>query len=77
MILYHGSSVAVDKPLVQVGCPALDFGPGFYLTRLKEQAERWARRVCVVRHSAHPVLSIYECDENSFRHLCLPDYNQV
>lgn len=25
MILYHGSSVAVDKPLVQVGCPALDF----------------------------------------------------
>lgn len=82
MILYHGSSVAVDKPLVQVGCPALDFGPGFYLTRLKEQAERWARRVCVVRHSAHPVLSIYEWDEkafvkNSFRHLCLPDYNQV
>lgn len=31
MILYHGSSVAVDKPLVQVGCPALDFGPGFFI----------------------------------------------
>ena len=49
MTLYHGSSVSVSEPLTGVGRRELDFGPGFYLTNLREQAERWARRVCIVR----------------------------
>lgn len=41
--LYHGSYIAVPTPLTGVGRRELDFGPGFYLTKLKEQAERWAQ----------------------------------
>lgn len=40
--LYHGSPFCVEHPLVGAGRPNLDFGPGFYLTNLKEQAENWA-----------------------------------
>ena len=62
--LYHGSSISVPEPLTGVGRKELDFGPGFYLTSLREQAERWARRVCVIRAADTPLLSIYEFDES-------------
>lgn len=55
--LYHGSSVAVPAPLTGVGRRELDSGPGFYVTNLREQAERWARRVCVIRATDTPLLS--------------------
>ncbi|MEE3447878.1 MAG: DUF3990 domain-containing protein [Bacteroidales bacterium] len=51
--LYHGSNAIVEKPLVNVGRKELDFGPGFYLTRHKEQAERWAKRVCTIDNFLH------------------------
>lgn len=63
MTLYHGSYMSVPSPLTGVGRRELDFGPGFYVTRLHEQAERWARRVCVIRAVDTPTLSIYEFDE--------------
>ncbi len=37
--LYHGSYVSVPNPLTGVGRRELDFGPGFYVTLLREQAE--------------------------------------
>ena len=52
--LYHGSFVSVPSPLTGVGRRELDFGPGFYVTNIREQAERWARRVCVVRAADTP-----------------------
>lgn len=64
MKLYHGSFVSVSNPLTNVGRRELDFGVGFYITRLREQAERWARRVCVIRAVDTPLLSIYEFDES-------------
>ena len=63
--LYHGSSVSVPMPLTGVGRKELDFGPGFYVTNLREQAERWAHRVCIIRATDTPLLSIYEFDENA------------
>jgi hypothetical protein len=78
--LYHGSYVSVVEPLVNVGRRELDFGPGFYVTLLRDQAERWARRVCVVRAVATPLLSIYEFDESNLhsdvRRLKLNNYDQ-
>ena len=62
--LYHGSYMAVPSPLTGVGRRELDFGPGFYVTRLREQAERWARRVCVVRAVNTPTISLYHYDDN-------------
>ena len=44
MIVYHGSSVVVRQPDILHSYRALDFGKGFYVTSVKEQAERWAKR---------------------------------
>ena len=78
--LYHGSSLSVPAPLTGVGRRELDFGPGFYLTNLREQAERWARRVCVIRAVETPQISIYKFDETllpaDVRRLRLEHYNQ-
>ena len=43
--LFHGSNVIVEHPLVSIGRKDLDFGPGFYLTPLFEQASKWAYRI--------------------------------
>jgi hypothetical protein len=44
MILYHGSYTAVEKPDLSYARYKTDFGRGFYLTPLKDQAIRWAAR---------------------------------
>ena len=44
MIVFHGSSRVVEHPDVKHSYRALDFGQGFYVTSILEQAERWARR---------------------------------
>jgi len=44
MIIYHGSSEVVRQPDILHSYRALDFGKGFYVTTVREQAERWARR---------------------------------
>ncbi len=78
--LYHGSYVSVPAPLTGVGRKELDFGPGFYVTNLREQAERWARRVCVIRAADTPTLSTYEFNESQLpadvRRLRLEHYDQ-
>ncbi len=32
--VYHGGTNEIQSPLVHVGRPNLDFGPGFYVTDL-------------------------------------------
>ena len=44
MILYHGSNLAIPKPDILHSRPYVDFGRGFYVTPLKEQAEQWCKR---------------------------------
>ena len=61
--LYHGSDNIVEHPLVNVGRKDLDFGPGFYLTTLPEQAEKWAKRVQTIRNSAQAVVNVYEFEQ--------------
>ena len=43
--LYHGSFIAVSSPLVGLGRKKVDFGQGFYLTNLYEQAKAWAETI--------------------------------
>ena len=64
MILYHGSHLAVPQPLAKAGRRDLDFGPGFYLTKLRAQAEAWAV-VVAGRKGRHviPVVSVYHFDK--------------
>ncbi len=44
MIVCHGSDQIVKNPDTLHSYRALDFGKGFYVTTVREQAERWARR---------------------------------
>ena len=44
MIVYHSSAVVVDAPDIFHSRRYLDFGKGFYLTTIYEQAVRYAER---------------------------------
>lgn len=44
MTVYHGSYTTVEHPDIRKSRNTKDFGPGFYCTIIREQAERWARR---------------------------------
>jgi len=73
--LYHGSYVEITEPDLNRGRYNLDFGKGFYVTGLAEQAEKWAwRRVVMARLipdivNPKPVVSVYKLDLDS------PDLN--
>lgn len=64
-ILYHGSNVVVEHPLVNIGRKDLDFGPGFYLTPLYEQASKWAVRIKTIRKTSQAIINNYEYSEPS------------
>lgn len=61
MLVYHGSTIAIQKPDIQYGRFNLDFGKGFYVTALQEQAEKWAERRSFMSNN-EPVISVYEFD---------------
>ena len=65
MIIYHGSTVLVEKPEIRTGETFLDFGSGFYTTTSYEQAERWARIKMRREKKALGYVSIYEFDYES------------
>ncbi len=43
MILFHGSDKIIEIPEANFGRNKVDFGQGFYLTSIHEQAAKWAR----------------------------------
>ena len=45
IIVYHGGTEAVVAPVCKFGRPNLDFGQGFYVTNLREQAMAWAHNM--------------------------------
>lgn len=64
MILYHGSYTVVKEPDLNFSARGKDFGPAFYLTPIKEQAERMASRKKLVMRSDKAIVNIFEWDEN-------------
>ena len=64
MILFHGGTDVVEKPLIRSQSAGRDFGKGFYCTDIRDQAEKWAKRQGRVRKQA-AILNIYEFDLNS------------
>ncbi len=42
MIVFHGSAAEVSIPEIRHSKFSKDFGEGFYCTKLKRQARRWA-----------------------------------
>lgn len=62
MIFYHRSFLEVAQPDLSHSRPNLDFGRGFYVTPLYEQAEKWCSRFKQRRKAG--VISRYNFDEN-------------
>ena len=65
MILYHGSNKTIEKPNIQYSRATVDFGKGFYLTPLYEQAQKWCAKF--KRKGQDSVISAYEFDDNAFK----------
>ena len=61
LTVYNGATDVVSSPICAFGRPRLDFGQGFYVTDIKEQAIRWAKTMSGKR-SLPPVLNIYTLD---------------
>lgn len=66
--LFHGSYIPVPSPLVKLGRKKVDFGQGFYVTKLRKQAESWASTIAERKgRNSKPVLSIYTFDYDAVK----------
>lgn len=65
MIVYHGSTEIVKKPDVQHSYRTFDFGRGFYVTTVREQAERWARRKADIFGANKAIVNIYQMNDDT------------
>ena len=63
MIVYHGATVVVNSPDISHSYRPLDFGKGFYVTSVREQAERWARRKADLLGSGKAIVSAYDMQD--------------
>ena len=69
MILYHGSYMAVDNPGLLHSRTNTDFGRGFYLTPLYDQAKNWCQRF--KKSGRDGIVSRYVLDDTAFEKLKL------
>lgn len=70
MILYHGSNTPIDTIDLERRRPFKDFGKGFYLTDIEEQARRMAERTARI-FGGTPSVSKFEFDIDRARDLNL------
>ena len=63
MLLYHGSNTDIKSINLAMCRPYKDFGRGFYLTELKEQAAKMAVRVSKI-YGGKPIINVYEIDDS-------------
>ena len=77
MRIYHASNVVVDNPDTVHSRDYLDFGRGFYLTTIREQAEKYGLRS--LRRGKTAWLNIYELSEdwNKWNVLHFNTYNKA
>ena len=64
IVVYHGGTEVVTNPICKLGRPNLDFGQGFYVTDLREQALSWAMQMADNRKKA-PVLNRYRLNREA------------
>ena len=64
IIVYHGGTETIENPICKFGRKNLDFGQGFYVTNLREQAITWANNMA--RNRKMPaVLNRYRLDREA------------
>lgn len=62
MILYHGSFLEIIQPDLVHSRPNVDFGCGFYVTPLYDQAAKWCGKF--KRRGKEGIISRYEYNED-------------
>ena len=63
LTLYHGTSLSVPNPIAKIGRKNMDFGQGFYATKILEQAKSWAMIIAERKgRNVKPFVNIYEFD---------------
>jgi len=65
MIVYHGSYTEIVQVDLTKATPSKDFGRGFYVTGVREQAEKWAARKGE-KYGNSGVVSGFKFNENTF-----------
>lgn len=73
MIVYHGSTIEVRNPDVDHSFRNLDFGRGFYVTTVREQAERWACRKADLVGAQKGIITVFNMKED-FSGLVVKDF---
>ena len=64
IIVYHGGTERVEMPVCKFGRRNLDFGLGFYVTNLREQAVSWAYNMAKSRNMP-ALLNRYRLDRDA------------
>ena len=64
LTVYHGSTEKVETPICRFGRKNLDFGQGFYVTDIREQAVTWANNMARNRNMP-PLLNRYYLDREA------------
>ena len=67
MTLYHGGADEIANPDLSHSRKAVDFGAGFYVTPIYDQAKRWSEKR--KRRTGSAVVSRYEFDESAASNL--------
>lgn len=75
MLLYHGSNTDIKVIDLAMCRPNKDFGRGFYLTMMQNQAEKMAKRVAKI-YGGSPVINVFEIDDLFIdsSDLCIKDF---
>ena len=75
MRVYHGSIEIVKSPDALHSYRPLDFGKGFYVTTVKEQAEKWAKRKADLYNKPVGIINEYEmkADKTGLLEKTFPD----
>lgn len=75
MKLYHGSNTIIEQIDLSRCKPYKDFGQGFYLTEIREQAEQMARRTSAI-YGGEPVVTEFEFDETALNVLSVKMFEE-
>jgi hypothetical protein len=77
MKLYHGSNVKIENIDLLKCHPFKDFGRGFYLTTIKQQAWDMAKRTSDIEHIGKPFLMTYDFENTGISSLNIKEFDGV
>ena len=75
MKLYHGSNIIIEQIDLSKCKPYKDFGQGFYLTEIKEQAEQMAKRTSAI-YGREAVVTEFEFNETALKTLSVKTFEE-